>query len=92
MKPATPLPWHTRGPARGLRLFVEAPKCEGMPYALDVTGDDYTGYGDDEAREQNMRYIVLAANLHPQLISLISRIAPGDPLWPEAREFIKQAA
>lgn len=60
MKPATPLPWHTRGPARGLRLFIEAPKANGMPYALDVCGDDYTGYGDDEAREANMRYIVHA--------------------------------
>ena len=69
MKPATPLPWHTRGPARGLRLFIEAPKAEGMPYALDVCGDDYTGYGEEEAREQNMRYIVHAANSLPDLLA-----------------------
>ena len=71
MKPATALPWHTRGPARGVQLFIEAPKTKGMPYGLDVCGDDYTGYGDDAAREQNMRFITHACNSYPQLVARI---------------------
>lgn len=66
-KPATPLPWHMRS-FRSLRSFIEAPKANGMAYGLDVCGDDYTGYGDDEARDANMRYILHACLAYQQLV------------------------
>ncbi len=49
-------PWRFRK-EHGLPGFVEAPKANGMAYGLDVCGDDYVGYGEEEQREINMRYI-----------------------------------
>lgn len=74
---------------RGFRLFIEAPRAEGMPYALDVCGDDYTGYGDDEAREKNMRFIVHAANAYPKLVEALRGIALS---YPETDEGVTTAS
>lgn len=67
---------HTAGPwivrkGHGL-CFIEAPKAEGMVYALEVCGDDYTGYGDEVRREADMRRIVSCVNalegLNPEAV------------------------
>jgi hypothetical protein len=42
--------------------FVEAPKEDDMPYALQVLGDDYTGYGDTERKYEHCQMIVAWAN------------------------------
>lgn len=48
-----------------LDCFVEAPRCKEMPYALEVLGDDYTGYGDQEAKLEHCKMIVAWANAAP---------------------------
>lgn len=42
--------------------FVEAPPVEGMAYGLEVLGDDYTGFGDIEAKYEHCKMIVAWAN------------------------------
>ncbi|WP_186112043.1 hypothetical protein [Burkholderia gladioli] len=42
--------------------FVEAPAEGEMPYALQVLGDDYTGYGDIERKYEHCKMIVAWAN------------------------------
>lgn len=52
-----------RDPAGNLRdCFVEAPKTEGMAYGLEVLGDNYTGYGDQEGKLEHCRRIVACVN------------------------------
>lgn len=58
-KPWTKGPWILRTHPM-LPTFIEAPRSKTMAYSLDVCGDDYTGYGDEEQREINMRLIVLS--------------------------------
>jgi hypothetical protein len=39
-----------------------------VAYSLDVCGDDYTGYGEEEQREINMRLIALAPEMAQAII------------------------
>jgi len=48
------------GPLLG--CFVEAPAEGDMPYALEVLGDDYTGYGGIERKYEHCQMIVAWAN------------------------------
>ncbi len=67
----TPGPWRKRSMA-GMRSFVEAPKANDMPYALEVLGDDYTGYGDDEQRERDVAFVAAAPDMYEALKGLLS--------------------
>jgi hypothetical protein len=67
--PWTKGPWTLRRNTR-FGTFVEAPKAEGMGYALDVCGDDYSGYGDEEQREANMALIALAPELAEAILDI----------------------
>jgi len=69
----TPGPWKYRK-MDGMTGFVEAPKAKGMAYALDVCGDDYTGYGDDEQREINMQFIARAPETAAELAQCRERV------------------
>lgn len=62
----TPGEWKLRT-HHSLPAFVEAPKAPDMPYALDVCGDDYTGYGGEEMRRINMQ----AISAVPELIEAL---------------------
>jgi hypothetical protein len=42
--------------------FVESPAENDMPYALEVLGDDYTGYGDVERKLEHCKLIVSLVN------------------------------
>lgn len=42
--------------------FVEGPRAEDMPYGLEVLGDDYTGYGELEAKYEHCKLIASWAN------------------------------
>ena len=66
----TPGPWCIKE-FNGGEIFVEAQKSDDMPYALDVCGDDYTGYGDVEQRNHNMRLIAAA----PEMLDVLIRFA-----------------
>lgn len=58
-------PWEFVPAIKGrlsLRAFIRAPREGGMPYALEVAGEDYTGYGDDERREADLQRIVACVN------------------------------
>jgi len=63
----TALPWILRK-KKGLPSFVEASAHNGMAYGLDICGDDYAGYGEEEQREANMEFIVNACNSHYSLL------------------------
>ena len=66
--PWTDGPWLLRThPA--LPPFVEAPRSKQMAYALDVCGDDYTGYGDEEQRSINMELISLCPEMAEAIIT-----------------------
>lgn len=67
--PWTKGPWILRESVHGLPPFVEAPKAKGMAYGLDVCGDDYGGYGEDEQREINMRLIALSPEMADAILS-----------------------
>lgn len=69
----TPLPWNLRKKP-GLPSFIEAPRHNGMAYGLDICGDDYTGYGDNEQREQNMEFIHHACSIHYRLVSALKEL------------------
>lgn len=73
---ATPGLWRVRK-GHGL-CFVEAPKQNGMPYGLDVCGEDYTGYGDEAQREIHMNLIAEMFNALPDLIAAAERDAKRD--------------
>jgi hypothetical protein len=45
-----------------LGCFVEAPAAPGAPYALEVLGGDYTGYGNEEGKLAHCNLIVALAN------------------------------
>lgn len=59
-KQATQGEWRYRQQG-SMQGFVEA-KVEGskMPYGLEVLGEDYTGFGDDEQRELDCMFVALA--------------------------------
>jgi hypothetical protein len=40
--------------------FVQGPKVDGMPYACEILGDDYTGVGDSEQHEKDCAYVAAA--------------------------------
>jgi hypothetical protein len=40
--------------------FVQGPKVDGMPYACEILGDDYTGVGDSEQHEKDCAFIAAA--------------------------------
>ena len=91
----TPLPWNLRKMCMR-PSFIEAPKHNGMAYGLDVCGDDYSGYGDDEQREQNMEFMHHACNnFYPLLAALKAAQGNGkddDPeVWRQIDEAIQNA-
>lgn len=49
--------------------FIRAPKEGNMPYALEVAGQDYTGYGDEARRAADLVFIVAAVNSHDRLLA-----------------------
>lgn len=67
--------------------FIRAPKEGDMPYALEVAGRDYTGYGEEERRVADLQFIVKSANAHDELLAMLHEIVwqncCGDPmtLW-----------
>lgn len=69
---ASKAPWifraHPKGAEHG--SFVEAPRSPSMPYALEVLGEDYTGYGDTEQRNRD----VLFASQSHRAIDLIEKL------------------
>ena len=67
-------PWVIRWLPDQSDCFVEAPKSDSMPYALDVCGDDYTGYGDEEQRIINMHLIAAAPDMHQAIESAIALV------------------
>jgi hypothetical protein len=66
----TATPWKLRK-HESLPAFIEGPKSPTMPYALEVMGDDYTGYGDEEQREADAAFIVQAVNAHDALVEAL---------------------
>ncbi len=67
---------HTQGPWTFVKgngvMFVRGPKAPDMAYAMDVTGEDYTGYGDDEQREANLKLIAAAPELFDVAATTVS--------------------
>ena len=61
MSAHTKEPWRVRT-SPGLPCFIEAPKENQMAYALEIMGDDYTGYGEEQRREADAARIVAAVN------------------------------
>lgn len=73
---ATPGTWELRTHPE-LPHFVQAkPRASNMPYALEVLGDDYVGFGEAEQRNADAAYIA-AAN-PSAILSLISRIEQAE--------------
>lgn len=62
-------PWKVRTHS-ALPCFVEAPRNKKMGYALDVCGEDYTGYGDDKQREKNMTAIAHVPDMIIMLLNI----------------------
>ena len=74
---ATPGPWkHRRHPHRA-EGFVEAPQANGMAYALEILGDDYNGYGDEDQRQNDCAFIA-AAN-PAAILQLIAALELREP-------------
>jgi hypothetical protein len=49
--------------------MVQGPRVENMPYALEILGDDYHGYGGVETRNADCAFIVRACNAHDELVA-----------------------
>lgn len=73
----TKTPWEFV-PAQAGRIswnaFIRAPKEGDMPYALEVAGGDYTGYGGNERRTADLQFIVKAANVHDDLVAALEAV------------------
>lgn len=57
----------------GMPGFVQADVPDSnMPYGLEVLGDDYCGFGDDEQRERDCQFVAAA---NPEVVlDLIRRL------------------
>ena len=65
-----------------LDCFVEQPAGEGQAYGLEVLGDDYTGFGDVEAKLAHCQMIVSWANAALAQVQDAAPSAPvGDDRW-----------
>lgn len=64
--------WSYRKKA-GMPGFVQADVPDAnMPYGLEVLGDDYCGFGDDEQRERDCQFVAAA---NPEVVlDLIRRL------------------
>jgi hypothetical protein len=40
--------------------FVQGPFVDGLPYACEILGDDYTGFGDNDQHEKDCDYVAKA--------------------------------
>ncbi len=69
--------WKLREKA-GMPSFVEAPRCAGMPYALEVLGDDYTGYGDEEQRAKDAAFISQSHTAIDLLRTALAMVEKGE--------------
>lgn len=54
-------PWYVKELRNG-DCFISAEKSPAMPYGPEIMGDDYTGYGDEEAKLEDARRIVACVN------------------------------
>lgn len=66
--PHSPAPW-TVIKGNGL-LFIKGHRAPGMAYNLEVGGEDYTGYGEDEQREVDLRLMACA----PEMLDVLQRV------------------
>ncbi|MET4802557.1 hypothetical protein [Bradyrhizobium sp. LB11.1] len=72
MEPST-LPWTLREHPT-LPCFIQGPTNPELGYALEIMGDDYSGYGDREQRQTDAEFIVRACNAHEQLVNALQHI------------------
>lgn len=84
-KPVACLGWSVRerrsADGELLDCFVEAPREGNMAYALEVLGDDYTGYGDVERKLEHCKLIVSLVNNAPQPSTTDSDVRDAEPVW-----------
>jgi hypothetical protein len=89
-KPASPFPWIVKGGPNDLAggrfkmpAFIQGQKVPGVGYAVEVLGADYTGFGDEEAREKDLRFVHHAATKYEQMVEALRSIGmckiPGVP-------------
>jgi len=59
---ATQGPWMHRKLASRPDIpgFVQGPFVDGLPYACEILGDDYTGFGDNDQHEKDCDYVAKA--------------------------------
>lgn len=69
----SPTPW-TFCKGNGV-MFIRGQRAPGMPYDLAVGEEDYTGYGDEEQREADLRLMAEA----PAMLALL-KLAVREPL------------
>lgn len=70
LTPASPLPWHTGGPAPVVCVG------SGDPIAVMLLGGK--GFYAEPMRHQNAAYIVRAANAFPELLAALKAIVKAD--------------
>lgn len=69
----SPLPWRVRyHPTYPDLCFVEGQKAPDMPYAVEILGDDYNGYGDAERKKADAEFIACACNNHYKFIQALT--------------------
>ena len=73
---ATKAPWKKRQHPTGdaSECFVEGPRPEGMPYACEILGDDYTGFGGNEQRMYDAEFIAEIHNMTSHIKRLQDKI------------------
>jgi len=82
-------PWKLRNLPRSESCFIEAPKNSKMAYGLDVCGDDYTGYGDEEQRNKNMQVMVATPEMYDLIFEIAERVLDANASLTEKKYYLE---
>ena len=84
---ATPGPWEALGPPH-CPWFVRGPRPANMAYTPQILGDDYTGFGDEEQKEADSKFV---AAFNPQTaIALLDALTATDAEIAALKEKVKR--
>jgi hypothetical protein len=57
-------PWFIRySPKNDGQFILSGQRPKDMAYALEILGEDYTGFGDNEQRHKDAEFVVAARNI-----------------------------
>ena len=66
-------PWTLKRIRNSNVTFIAGQRAPEMAYEVEILGDDYTGYGDDQGRADDVSFVFVASVMHEKLVEEIRR-------------------